>query len=408
MVADTVKVLEHHNHEKEGWVNKLFWGDNTEVMKHLTETHAGTVDLIYIDPPFGSDANYNNKIKLRGDILAEDSLLFEEKQYTDYFTKEQYKDFIFEKLTLCRQLLADTGSIYVHCDWHKSHHIRVLLDEVFGEKNFVNEIIWSYVSGGVSKKCFARKHDTIFLYSRQKNKHTFNLQQEKAYTPDLKPRQSLFEGVKQYQDDRGWYTWRYVRDVWDIPIIGRSANERENYPTQKPETLLERIIGVSTNPGDLVLDVFMGSGTTPVVTAKMGRRFIGADCNETAVNTTIKRLTKMETNVPFQVLETQKHTPTEASLEVDLADCELVIKHFCPKTLVNKIEQAGKNFSDWRQLVDTVMIDWNYDGEVFKPGTVDIATKKNVVKGAYHVPHEYKNIAIKIVDITGSTIFYQQ
>ena len=206
---------------------------------------------------------------------------------------------IYERLQLMRDLLADDGSIYVHCDYRVNSLIRLAMDEVFGTDNFVNQIIWNYVSGGVSDKTFARKHDIIYLFSKAGN-YTFNIQKERKapsqnakietdgkgdfiwyIRPGTNPQ--VPNGVKSYLD-------KYVQDVWQIPIVNPQAKERLNYPTQKPEALLERIIKASSNEGDIVADFFCGSGTTAAIAEKLGRKWIASDLGKFAIHTTRKRM----------------------------------------------------------------------------------------------------------------------
>src|SRR5690554_5384403 len=141
------QLKETYGQTKNDWMNKIFWGDNLQVMSHLLKEYRGKVDLIYIDPPFDSKADYKKKIKLKGKKALGDNNIFEEKQYGDIWTNDEYLQFMYERLILLRELLSDKGSIYLHCDWRKSHHLRMLMDEVFGGNNFVNEIIWHYHTG---------------------------------------------------------------------------------------------------------------------------------------------------------------------------------------------------------------------------------------------------------------------
>lgn len=134
----------HGSPSDDGWMNKLYWGDNLQVMSHLLKEYRGKVNLIYIDPPFDSKADYKKTIALRGKKTESDSSNFEEKQYGDIWTNDEYLQFMYERLVLCKELLSDTGSIYLHCDWHRSHYLRMLLEDVFGNNRFVNEIIWNY------------------------------------------------------------------------------------------------------------------------------------------------------------------------------------------------------------------------------------------------------------------------
>jgi len=269
--------------------NKLFWGDNLQVLAHLLKEYRGKIDLIYIDPPFASEAEYVKRVKLRGERIEGQPLsLLEEKQYTDIWEKDEYLQFMYERLLLMRELLADTGSIYLQCDYRRNHYLRLIMDEVFGEENLLNEVIWGYRIQGIAQKFWARKHQTL-LYYRKTSKYIFNPEKERIYYE--KP----FIDTKQ--DERGrYYSDVFVRDVWDgdytKPFISGSKEYLE-YPTQKPEGLLKRIIQASSNDGDIVADFFVGSGTTPAVAQKLGRRWIACDINLGAIQTTTKRLNQI-------------------------------------------------------------------------------------------------------------------
>lgn len=278
------------------WQNLIFHGDNKEILSTLiAEGYRGKIDLIYIDPPFDSKADYIRKVELRGlptKIEGEGQSVIEQTQYSDIWAGDSYLQFMYERLILLKELLSDKGSIYLHCDWHKSHHLRFLLDEVFSEENFVNEISWGYRTGGISTGFFAKKHDTLLLYSKSKNNLLFNTQYYKSY--QLK--KYNFKGVEDLWDDeqKKWYHNSICRDVWDdIYPIGTENSERVDYPTQKPEALLERIIKASSNLNSIVLDCFMGSGTTQAVAQKLGRRWIGCDINKGSIQTTAKRISKI-------------------------------------------------------------------------------------------------------------------
>ncbi len=276
--------------------NKLFWGDNLQVLSHLLKEYRGEIDLIYIDPPFDSKADYVRKVKIRGEqIEGRGQGLFEEKQYTDIWEKDEYLQFMYERLLLMKELLSEKGSIYLHCDWHKNAHLRLVMDEVFGEGNFLNEIIWGYRTGGISKGFYARKHDDLLFYAKNAGKVLFNTQFYKSY--QLK--KYNFKGVEDLWDEKRkqWYHNSVCRDIWeDIYPIGTENSERVDYPTQKPEALIERIINASTNRGGVVADFFMGSGTTQAVAQKLGRRWIGCDINIGAIQTTTKRLNQIITD----------------------------------------------------------------------------------------------------------------
>lgn len=169
------QLRESYGEEQNGWINKIFWGDNLQVMSHLLKEYRGKIDLIYIDPPFDSKADYKKKIDVRGIGSTEsDSSSFEEKQYGDIWTNDEYLQFMYERMILMRELLSETGSIVLHCDWHKVHHLRCIMDEVFGVDNFHNEIIYCYSGGGIPKTEMPRKHDNLLWYSKHAAKWTFN------------------------------------------------------------------------------------------------------------------------------------------------------------------------------------------------------------------------------------------
>ena len=291
------QLKETYGEKVDSWRSKIYWGDNLQVMSHLLKEYRGKITLIYIDPPFDSKAGYKKRIKLRGKKVENNRTAFEEKQYTDIWTNDEYLQFMYERLILMRELLADNGSIYVHCDWHKSHYLRCILDEIFGAAKFNNEIIWWYKdpSGGTPHS-FRRKHDNLLFYVKTPN-YIFNVDAV---------RMPYSEGTLRQAEDGTISFGRVVKvnplgklpdDVFEISIINSQAKERTDYPTQKPEALLERIIKASSNPGDIVFDCFMGSGTTQAVAMKLGRRFIGADINLGAVETTIKRLLGIATEI---------------------------------------------------------------------------------------------------------------
>jgi len=584
------QLRESYGEEKNGWMNKIFWGDNLQIMSHMLKNYRGGVDLIYIDPPFDSKADYKKKIDIRGIGKTEsDSNSFEEKQYGDIWTNDEYLQFMYERLILMRELLADTGSIYLHCDYHKSHHIRSLLDEVFGADMFVNEIIWKKTTAPKAQSVqFANIHDTIFAYSKTPV-FTFNRQYtsyDKSYIDSfyrytdengrryrisdfsqngqgegryfgdqfIMPKSGKHWIWSQERIDQGMKEGRIIiskngvpglkrfldempgnplRDIWDdINAIGPQSSEQENYPTQKPEALIERIMISATNPDDLVFDCFMGSGTTQAVAMKLGRKFIGADINLGAIHTSTKRilsvakdlkglensedkytglevynvnnydffrnpveakelllealeiqpfpksdvwdgeldgrmvkimpvnriatkadLKELLANLPYKTYEKRKeensklpveritvvcmgHEPDlKAALEHELSDykvdiqivdilrdkadlqlkrdseaeivregSKLVIRSFYPMNLMQKLSLQKEYVEDWRQLVDSIMIDWNYDGVVMQPAVTDVPEKNNMVKGVYDIPERSGTIKVKITDVLSESL----
>ena len=287
----------------ESGTNLLFHGDNKEVLSSLLVAgFRGRVDLIYIDPPFDSGADYVRKVQLRGrkeKLKGQGHTLLERVQYEDVWANDNYLQFMYERLILMRELLSDRGSIYLHCDWHKNHHLRLLLDEVFGAENFVNEIVWYYynkMQGNI--KHFASNHDIIYWYSKTENK-LFERQYENR-GESIKQIKRTWDKTTQRlanaKDERGKVIYmeteqKSVDDVWRMSML-QPADDTENlrYPTQKPEAVLERIIKASTDEGSIVLDSFCGSGTAAAVAERLGRRWIMADINKGAIQTTMKRL----------------------------------------------------------------------------------------------------------------------
>lgn len=537
------ELKETFGEEVDGWMNKIFWGDNLQVMSHLLKHYRGQVDLIYIDPPFDSKADYKKKIELRGKKAENDKTAFEEKQYTDIWSNDEYLQFMYERLILMRELLSETGSIYLHCDWHKNHLLRCLMDEIFGPSNIAREIIWDRgnPSGGkAAAQNWIHCHDSILFYGKSEVR-TFNKQYE-PYTDEYVNERFVHDdndgnGPYRLQGSGENIRKQYLKDskgkaytsVWSCPDINVMALERVNYPTQKPEVIIERIIRASSNPGDLVFDCFMGSGTTQAVAMKLGRRFIGADINLGAIDTTVKRLNKVGKGLNEKIQEEVKYTSFEVynvnnydvfrnpiqakdlliealelqplpdnslydgekdgrlvkimpinriatradlnelitgfprdkfdkrkaetpnkpvelitlvcmghepdlganlklqmkeegyTIDVEVLDIlrdkvniefrrdseadvqiegdRLVIREFFPMNLLQKLSMEKTNVEEWRELVDSIKIDFNFDGAVFSPSVIDIPEGKDLVKGSYKIPADAGTIKVKITDL---------
>lgn len=534
---------EQHGEEVDGWLNKIFWGDNIQVMSHLLKEYRGKVDLIYIDPPFDSKADYKMTIALRGSKVKNDHNSFEEKQYTDMWTNDDYLQFMYERLVLMRELLSDKGCVYLHCDWHKVHYLRNILDEIFGVENFRNEVIWSYSTLGRPDDRFAMKHDNILCYGKTASTY-FNVDGAKVpYSEEyIKSHfRDTDENGNQCRKRFDAGKWRVYypdsgmipNDVWDIAYENSMSKNRLDYPTQKPEALLERIIKSSSKEGDLVFDCFMGSGTTQAAAMKLGRRFIGADINLGAIQTTTKRLinvaaelnkelpdqehpkytgfsvynvnnydvfrnpveakdilvqaleleplpgntvydgmddewyvkimpvnriatredlNEIEANFPIKEAEKSKeehpnkvfqkirlvcmgHEPAldaelkkmiPYNIEVEILDilrdksdlrfkrdaeakirrtkAKLTIEKFYPMNLMEKLSMQKEKVTDWREMVESVMIDFNYDGSVFTPTVTDIPEKDEFVKGEYDIPEGAGTIRVKITDLLSESL----
>ena len=279
----------------------LFHGDNKEVLAHLlADGFRGKVNLIYIDPPFDSGANYVRKVQLRGvrgsaKLDGETYTLGEQLQYTDIWANDNYLQFMYQRILLLKELLSDKGSIYLHCDWHKSHHLRCIMDEVFGAEGFRNEIVWYYpdkfATGG---KSLDKNHDLILHYSKGEDFTGNEIRVEKPEKTSRALRKKVDGKTTDVLDEHGnkiikEYSDKRIDDVWQI---GRSIPNDQylGYPTQKKDDLTARILEYGSNPGDLILDCFIGSGTTVAVAQKLGLRWIGCDINKGAIQTTSKRL----------------------------------------------------------------------------------------------------------------------
>lgn len=544
------QLKESYGEPKDGWMNKIFWGDNLQVMSHMLKEYRGKIDLIYIDPPFDSKADYKKKIKIKGTNVLGDASSFEEKQYSDMWVNDEYLQFMYERLTIMSQLLSEKGAIYIHCDWHKSAQLRCICDSIYGAENFRNEIVWCYrTSLRSSEKAFGRDHDIILFYSKS-DKHKIH--------PDRKDFPVSEETIKRwgaYADENGFVSNKHFagsgstiidtsdetkgfyinqgipRDWWEVSANVAKGNTDEviagKYPTQKPELLIARIIKASSEPGDLIFDCFMGSGTTQTVAMKLGRRFIGADINLGAVQTTTKRLInvvgklegdkytgfeiynvnnydffrnpveakeliidalgiqkfdsstiydgeldgwmvkimptnriatkadleELKANLPYKTFEKRKEenpngvvekiriicmgheADLKASLEQELSAYKLeieildilrdktdlhfkreadanvvkegnniVIKEFYPMNLLQKLSMQKESVDDWRQLVESIYIDWNYDGETMRPAVCDIPGKDELVLGVYEIPSSATRIKIKITDLLSESL----
>ena len=311
----------------DNWMNRLIYGDNLLAMQALLAGDAATglpslrgkVDLIYIDPPFDSKADYRTKINLPGTDIQQKPTVIEQFAYAD--TWEQgtisYLRMMYPRLTLMKEMLSDRGSIYVHIDWHVGAYVKILLDEIFGRENLVNEIIWCYSQGAKSHKSFGKKHDTIYLYRKSNEQYIFNADAVKVEMKSGKEsfggrletdedgrKYRLVYGTKNAQGETRYYKYyldegKIPEDYWtDINSLQSGVAERLGYATQKPEALLERIIKASSNAGDLVCDFFGGSGTTAAVAERLGRRWITCDIGKPASLVMRKRFIDQEVK-PF-------------------------------------------------------------------------------------------------------------
>lgn len=303
------------------WMNRLVYGDNLLAMQALLAGDAqtglpslrGKVDLIYIDPPFDSKADYRTKISLPGTDIQQKPTVIEQFAYADTWEEGtiSYLKMMYPRLVLMKELLSESGSLYVHIDWHVGHYVKLLLDEIFGKDSLLNEIMWCYSIGGKGTRFFGRKHDVIFLYSKSSH-YIFNGKDQLVATErkeNSHMRLKVDEDGREYQektDKKSGKVYRYYvdegkipNDYWtDIEQLNREDAERVGYATQKPERLLERIIAASSNKDSLVCDFFGGSGTTAAVAERLGRRWITCDIGKPASLVMRKRFIDQEVK-PF-------------------------------------------------------------------------------------------------------------
>ncbi len=322
--------------QKTEWRNRLIWGDKKYVLPSLLDEFAGKVNLIYIDPPFdtGADFSFTTTVPESDESFTKEPSLIEQKAYRDTWgvSKEEkyrgvqqidkYLKWFYETAVLLRELLADDGSIYIHLDWHVGHYAKAILDEIFGENNLLREVIWSIeTSSGFKAQAnmWIRGHDTILVYKKTTG-YVFNKQFLELEEKTIRRYDKTDENGKRYKiyyqngQERIVYLdkskGRPITDVWSDIIGFQTVNrgpEYLNYPTQKPEALINRIIIASSNPSDLILDCFIGSGTTAAMAEKLGRRWIACDLGRFAIHTTRKRLLQIDGCKPFVVQNLGKY-----------------------------------------------------------------------------------------------------
>lgn len=300
------------------WRNRLIWGDKKYVLPSLLPEFGGKVDVIYIDPPFDTGADFSFQVDLNGEGFTKEPSIIEQKAYRDTWGKglDSYLQWFYETVALLHELLAQNGTIFVHLDWHVGHYAKAILDDVFGSENFLNEIVWYYYNKlhDSRKKLLPRAHDVIFRYAKTGGLQVHNALKEVRDQPVKKLKYRKVAGQIQniIGPDGKAVTYisedRTVDDVWRIRCL-QPANIEENvlFRTQKPEDLLERVLNLGSNVDDLVLDCFIGSGTTAVVAEKMNRRWIAADLGRFAIHTARKRLLSIPDVRPFVVQNLGKY-----------------------------------------------------------------------------------------------------
>lgn len=454
--------------------NKLFWADNKKVLAHLLKNYREKIDLIYLDPPFGSNTEYKKSIKLKNSELKSNYTLIEKKQYDDIWKQEDYFQFVYERLQLMRELLSEKGNIFLHLDWRMDSYIRVILDEIFGRDNFVNRITWkSTNSPKVQSKGLGNQQNSIFWYAKNKEYMTWN-QVYKPPTEEYKSRFSHndqdgrgpyqtvplvargvqntpgrksfeFKGVEdkwlyskeklqEWWDDNRIYTTRngnyrkkvYLKDCQGSPVSniwvdsGVSPLQSEGYPTQKPESLLKRIVELGSNEGDLIADFFCGSGTTVVAAERLNRRWIGADINKEAIQTTRNRILTLEQsqlNLQIKSVKSKKSIllqrddeliadeVLQVEIETEIKDNKLVLrlKDFHSQLVIDKIKAQQRKeikIEDFTEMISGIYIDFDYKGK-FNPTHLQIDDIQKEIIYEYSELGRH-NVVLKITDVLGN------
>jgi len=349
---------------------RLIRGDNRAAMRALLPDYAGQVDLIYLDPPFGTGGSFSLTERAGG--AGEDVPAYSDRRDEGLGA---YLSTMLEQLELMRALLSERGTLFLHCDWHVSHYLRCLLDEVFGPDAFKNEIVWRYRRWPAKTRVFQRMHDVLFWYGKTPDdRHAFT----RLYEPLAASTLATFGTKRQVADFSSGHrkpsqTDEETRgapmsDVWDIGIIAPIAHERVGYPTQKPEALLRRVIEAASRPGDLVADFFAGSGTTLVAAEKLGRRWIGCDVGRAAIHAARKRLTALPA-AAFEILTLDGDADPAAEAPRPAGDAPHVKVSLSRAGLLTgrravhlALEGAGTG------AVDYWAVDWDHDGRVFRHG----------------------------------------
>ncbi len=401
-------VVEHHGPPDAEAALTLVHGDNADVLRALRATHRGAVDLAYLDPPFDTGVDQLRSVRLRHPGAPVVSI----PQYGDRWAGDDYLGFMYERLALVRDLLAPHGQIWVHCDARRSHHLRCLLDELFGPSRFLAEIAWDLGNGARGRRFYSLQHNTLIAYARGPT-WTFRPDEPRLRVPfapgslatHFRERDADGRRIRRrriggreyvYRADEG----RLIGSVWaDIPSMVANAPvmaESTGYPTQKPERLLERILAGSTLPGSCVLDPFLGSGTTAVAAARLGRRFVGIDAAGGAIETALARLAAEPASVQVRAAPASP----DGALSVHVEGHRLEVLDLRVPGLRAALGPRAAEL-DWRALADAVVIDADYDGALLRPTLVDRPGRGAQVRGAYELPAGARRVRVKLTDVAG-------
>ncbi len=401
---------------------RIFRGDNLLLMEFLINNgYRGAFDLIYIDPPYLSSSAYNSTIKIK-DSGSDISDHISRPVFSDHGTEgiDKYLNDIYPRLKIMKELLSERGSIFVHLDWHISHYVKILLDEIFSPDSLINEIVWCYGGGSGSKRHFHRKHDVILWYAGSKE-YIFHPQYRPYTAGTLERGLTRIKGDKYQLHQEG----ALMQDWWtDInKILSPTAGENLKFPTQKPEALLKRIVLTASNQGSLVADFYAGSGTMAAVSQEMGRRWVICDDSPIAIQTSLERLIKQgrgtftieqvgidpqppdkRSYLKLKPPSIQRFNETSALLLLGIED---YIPHEQNRSLL-------KNNWGIKNLIDFWEVDLNYDGSIFK-SEVQVLRDRKVyddsislsLKLRVSIRNAYK-IAVKVYDVFGDSALQVQ
>jgi site-specific DNA-methyltransferase (adenine-specific) len=362
----------------------LYLGDNLRVMAALLPEYAGRLDLIYADPPFFTNRHFPARVGRGEDSRRPQDWQLAEG-YTDAWVDlDAYLDFLYARLALMARLLAPTGTLYLHLDWHADAYARLILDELFGRERLLNEIVWLYHGPSPIKSAFNRKHDVILSYTKGEG-YTFNADAvREPYNPNTVKTfgSSSKAGFGKVPDlARG----KVPEDWWYFPVVARLHSERTGYPTQKPEALVERILLASSNPGDRVADFFCGSGTFPAAAARLGRKFLACDATWRAVQTTRSRL--VGAGAPFTI-QVDGNTAAPAGT-APLA--------FCVEGRTVRLE-APPELDYWE-------VDPAWDGQIFRSARqAPRPVRAGAIPLEMELPGEAANVCVRAVTVNGEQL----
>ncbi len=384
-------------------------GDVLDLLPSLVDEYAGKVQLIYLDPPFGTGHSFSMRVRVGEKEWKTGSGTLVMQSYEDDLNVEAYLALMREVITASKKLLSDTGVIYLHVDYRMHARLRLLMDEIFGENNFLNEIIWSYQTGGRARKFFSRKHDIILFYRKTK-KYYFNLEavpvsrvdvrrnhMKRHVDPDGRVYRSIRSGGKiytYYDDDP-----TFPGDVWDdVSHLQQKDPQRTGYETQKPVKLLERIILSSSAPGDLVMDLFTGSGTTLEAATTTNRRFLGVDLNPFALQVTRRRLTGR--TATYIAPPCQGEPEIDASVEPGIAYYDVSLLKYQPEPGVSARTFTGLD------AVDSWSVGYLRDG-VFLAMAHDVRLRHApALKRVLQLPVLEGQPCIRVGDVLGRYFYY--